>query len=396
MAQIMLCRNQTPSKRKSSAVQRHTVELASLNRYASPRDRRVKVSRRAGENESARRYRLLVEHASEIIFETDANGNFVFFNSEAAFRILQYSQEELLGRHYLSLVRPDWREKVENFYREQLREKTEVTYFEFPVLAKDRVEVWFGQSLRLVHEGGELVAQQAFCRDITENRRKQHELERSQEQLRELSSRLEAAREAERTKIAREIHDELGTLLTLMKLDLRWCALELDMGIGGEKLTPIIQLVDSAIASVQRISTQLRPSILDQLGLVAAIEWQAKEFEARLGIPCKLEINAHTPRVEQERATAIFRVLQETLTNVARHAQASEVDIRLETTEDTVTLEVRDDGRGIIEEQILSADSIGLRGMYERARHFGGRFHISGAQSGGTIASLYIPLETAP
>lgn len=382
------------SREAANLTQQHTMALTSANWYASPGDRRAKVSRRAGENESARRYRLLVEHASEIIFETGANGNFVFFNTEAAFRILQYSKEELLGRHYLSLVRPDWREKVGNFYREQLREKTEVTYLEFPVLAKDGVEVWFGQSLRLVHKDDKLVAQQAFCRDITENRRRQHELERSQEQLRELSSRLEAAREAERTNIAREIHDELGALLTLMKLDLRWCAKNLGVGAGGKKLTPIIRLVDSAIEAVQRISTQLRPSILDQLGLAAAIEWQAREFEERLGIPCKLEINARALRVEQERATAIFRIFQETLTNVARHANASEVVIRMGATEDTVTLEVSDDGKGITDERILSADSIGLLGMYERARHFGGHFHISGAPDRGTIARVCIPLET--
>lgn len=376
-------------------MQQHTMKLASPNRYASPRDRRARASRRAGENESARRYRLLVEHASEIIFETDASGNFVFFNTEAAFKILQYSKEELLGRHYLSLVRPDWRQEVGNFYREQLREKAEVTYFEFPVLAKDGAEVWLGQSLRLVHKDDELVAQQAFCRDITDNRRRQHELERSQEQLRELSSRLEAAREAERTNIAREIHDELGALLTLMKLDLRWCAKSLGVEVGREKLTPIIRLVDSAIEAVQRISTQLRPSVLDQLGLVAAVEWQAKEFEERLGIPCKLGINVRALRVEQERATAIFRIFQETLTNVARHAHASKVDIRMETTGDTVTLEVRDDGRGITDEQILSAGSIGLLGMYERARHFGGHFSISGAPDRGTIARVCIPLEAA-
>jgi signal transduction histidine kinase len=219
-----------------------------------------------------------------------------------------------------------------------------------------------------------------------------------EEQLRALSAHVESAREEERTGIAREIHDVLGQALTAIKMDLAWLARRM-AGDGAverppllEKIEVMSQTTDEVIQQVRRISAELRPGVLDDLGLLAAIEWQAQEFELRTGTVCTVESDLAESAIGRDLATAAFRIFQEALTNVARHASAKQVDVRLVQDGGTLQLDVRDDGRGITAEELADPRSLGLLGMRERARRFGGVVTVAVGPQGGTVVSLRAPL----
>jgi PAS domain S-box-containing protein len=225
-------------------------------------------------------------------------------------------------------------------------------------------------------------------------------LERNQleEQLRDLSAHVEATLEDERTSIAREIHDELGQSLTALKMDIAWIVrrasggsspLSHDALVG--KLAEMSSLTDEVIRQVRRISTELRPGVLDDLGLIAAIEWQAQDFEERTGTPCVVRSNANDAAIERPLATAVFRILQESLTNVTRHARADHVEVRIDIDDQELSLEVCDDGVGITPEDAASPKSLGLLGIRERAHRFGGTVTIGPGEPRGTIVSLRVP-----
>jgi signal transduction histidine kinase len=199
-------------------------------------------------------------------------------------------------------------------------------------------------------------------RDITEHKKTDEEIRESREQLRNLSAHLHSVREEERKLMAREIHDELGQSMTALKMDLAWLAKRLskDQKTLLEKADAMSELVDTTIRTVQRICTELRPGILDDLGLVTAIEWQADEFVSRTGIKCKLSPKPKHIVVDGERATVIFRVFQEMLTNVVRHARATKVKVGLRQENGRLVLQVKDNGVGIKEEQIIDPKSLGL------------------------------------
>lgn len=344
--------------------------------------------------ESEERYRLIVEHANDIIYETDPAGHFIYFNAETAQRILGYAQDEIMGRLYLDLIRPDYRDQVQAFYFNQFHQRIPRTYFEFPALAKDGRTVWFGQQVQLVMEGDRILKHRAICRDITEPKRKEDELERSREKLRELSAHLQSAREDERTRIARDIHDALGSTLTGIKMELAWLgkAMARSRIFPPEKFGGIMASVDETIATVRRITTELRPSILDHVGLWGAIEWQAQDFESRIGIDCDVAIRGEFPELPPNSATAVFRVVQEALTNVARHAGATQVCIRIERSEDCVLLEIHDNGKGVAEAEMENAKSYGLLGMRERIAGMGGEVNIQSAPGIGTSLYVRFPL----
>lgn len=224
-------------------------------------------------------------------------------------------------------------------------------------------------------------------------------IERSQmeEQLRELSAHLESVREDERTGISREIHDELGQALTALKMDMAWLARRLASTSNPadllERIRSMSEMTDDVIDRVRRISAELRPGVLDNLGLLAAIEWQGQEFEKRTGATCAIASNLDDAPLERGLSTAIFRIFQEALTNVARHAQATHVDVRLHRSDRTLSLEVHDDGAGISPEAALDPKSLGLLGIRERARRLGGTASVKRAAGGGTNVTVEVPLE---
>jgi two-component system sensor histidine kinase UhpB len=247
---------------------------------------------------------------------------------------------------------------------------------------------------------GELEAIIAISSDFTERKRVTQELERSEGRLRALTARLESLREEERTRIARAIHDELGQLLTGLKMDLRWVEgwLEksddvrlrpfLDRIVGGSELT------DAIIKAVQGIAAELRPGVLDSLGLKSALEFEARRFQERTGTECVVEASVEIPPLSPEVTTALFRIFQECLTNVARHSGATLVNVVLEPAGNQVHLRVSDNGRGMRDIQRASVDSLGLLGISERAKLLRGAVSFSSAEARGTTIDVQVPYPT--
>jgi len=218
-------------------------------------------------------------------------------------------------------------------------------------------------------------------------------LQQSFDQLRALGGRLETIREEERRRIAREIHDELGQALTAMKIELDSLSTAFpDAHPSSKRVASLVSMIDQTIASLRRIATELRPAILDDLGLADAIEWAAEEFERRTGTKVHLNLPRRPLTLTPERTTAMFRIFQETLTNIARHAQASEVHVQLAAEDSSLLLEVRDNGTGISEEKVSGHGSLGILGMRERALLLGGELAVGGGPGQGTWVRVRIPL----
>lgn len=231
-------------------------------------------------------------------------------------------------------------------------------------------------------------------RDISRRKQEEDERRRSQEQMHALSDHLVTIREEERSRISRMLHDELGQLLTGLKMDLVWLQrrLQPDHAPLLDKTKDMSELLDICVQTVRQVATDLRPGILDDFGLEAAIEWQLQDFQRRTDIRCTFSSDMKGDPLDAERATTIFRILQEALTNVFRHANARLVEVVLTGSAIEVTLLVCDDGRGITADEINDIRSIGLLGMRERARMRGGRLEIQGVAGGGTTVSLRLPL----
>jgi signal transduction histidine kinase len=210
---------------------------------------------------------------------------------------------------------------------------------------------------------------------------------------------LHSAREEEGTRIAREIHDELGGILTGLKWDLEKIDKTLNNPGDSTRLSEVHNrissmtgLIETTINTVRRIASELRPGVLDDLGLVAAVEWQIEQFQARSGLKCHWTNNAGDIELTRERATAVFRILQEILTNVLRHAGAANLYVKLDRSKNYFEMEVKDDGRGITESQMRNSSSLGLLGMRERALLVGGEVSITGKEDAGTTVLVRVPI----
>jgi signal transduction histidine kinase len=220
--------------------------------------------------------------------------------------------------------------------------------------------------------------------------------------LHPLSLRLEMAREEERARVARELHDELGQVLTSLKLEFMWLVDQLRKsepkpGIQlVNKLQSLIGLIEVSIQSVRQISSDLRPAVLDHLGLKEAVQWEATKFQARTGIRCRVAWGLKDGLTDRTRQLALFRILQEALTNVVRHAHAGAVRISMRVRGKVLTLTIRDNGRGITKAELSSVESIGLLGMTERARLLGGQVTITGVPGRGTTVTVLVPVINQP
>jgi PAS domain S-box-containing protein len=315
--------------------------------------------------------------------------------SDEIYRIFGLSPQEFGATYdaFLDSVHPDDREFVKRAVSEALYEKK-------PYSIDHRIVLPDG-SVRIVHEQAEVTSDEAgnpvwmlgTVQDITDLKRAEEELKKSYEQLRNLSEHLQSVREEERTKIAREIHDELGQTLTALKIEISMLAGKLypDHKPLVEKTESIVKRIDETIQAVKRICTELRPTVLDHFGLIAAIEWQAEEFQKRTGIRCEVTFTPGDIVFDQDTSTVLFRIFQETLTNVMRHADAAEVKASLKEKDGMITLEVKDNGRGITEEQINNSSSFGLLGIRERVNFLGGNVTISGMGNKGTTVKVSIP-----
>jgi PAS domain S-box-containing protein len=308
-------------------------------------------------------------------------------------------------------------DSFEELKRIPLKERyTPESYAEFKIREEKRKRGDYGPSgyeISIVRKNGEVRQLQVFRKailwdgkkqfqviyqDITELKQTEEALRASREQMRALAGRLQAVREEERTNIAREIHDELGGALTSLKIDfslLTKSALKIENEAVRTSLLAgmdsMVKFIDATIHTVRRISMELRPGVLDDLGLVAALEWQLKDFEKRTGIRSEFIVPEEEISFDAELSTVLFRIFQEALTNVARHSGATEVRVRLRMDADSPTLEVEDNGKGIEKEKILSSKSLGLLGMRERAQMFGGRITVTGTPGIGTTVTVEIP-----
>ncbi|HVY06826.1 MAG TPA: PAS domain S-box protein [Burkholderiales bacterium] len=238
-----------------------------------------------------------------------------------------------------------------------------------------------------------LNANTALRDEIEERKHVEKALRGSREKLRKLSAHLQSARESERAAVAREIHDELGATLTAAKMDLHWFAKTLadNQVPRGDKLREAVELVDSAIQTVKRIATELRPSILDHLGLWAALQWQLQEFELNFNIPCQIDPAPDGIVLANDAQTAVFRIFQEALTNIARHAKASRVKVELRPDRAGIMLGIQDNGIGLPPGKIVEPDACGIQGMRERARSFGGDVRFEQTAGGGTTVLVKFP-----
>lgn len=239
---------------------------------------------------------------------------------------------------------------------------------------------------------GEVVA---IYDDVTERKEAEYELKVSREQMRRLANHLESAREEERKKIAFEIHDELGYALTAIKMDISWLSKKMaDYDeVYLQRIKSMSELTETTLNKVRSISTQLRPSVLDHFGIAAAIDWAAKEFQKRTAVRCKVIIYPEDIRLDENVSIAVFRIFQEALTNITRHANASRVDVSFTNNDGIIELQVKDNGKGIAKKQIDALKSLGLVGMREKAKSHGGTLDVSGRKGFGTTVTLTIPIN---
>lgn len=301
-----------------------------------------------------------------------------------------YSREEAVGHTALELnlwPNPEDRRRV----MEKLKKEQRVRDFEGSIRLKNGEKRVLLLSIEQIELDGQICLLHV-ADDITLRKR-------AEQALRALSARLHSAREEEGTRIAREIHDELGGALTGLKWDLEKIDNTLNGLADGSQLAEVrnrigsmTTIIETTINTVRRIAAELRPGVLDDLGLVAAIEWQIEQFQSRSGLKCHLTNNAKEIELDREKATAVFRILQEILTNVLRHAGAANVYVKLGRTKHYFEVEVKDDGRGITESQRLNSRSLGLLGMKERALLVGGDVRVTGKERAGTTVVVRVPL----
>ena len=246
--------------------------------------------------------------------------------------------------------------------------------------------------VRIIDSGAEKIL--LIIRDTTSQKLAQEKIDRTSEKLRALAANLQQVREEERTRIARDLHDELGHILTVVKIDLstiRQTAKDSELKEIAEPLTNTIELINNSINSIKRIITELRPAVLDHLGLGPALEWQLDDFSKHTSITYTSQINYGDERLPREVETSLFRIFQETLTNISRHSQATTVDVKLSSNNNGILLSVHDNGIGLDENDVENSKSLGILGMNERAKLVGGRLIISGTPGRGTTISVVVP-----
>ena len=343
----------------------------------------------------------VLDHLPNMVFVKDAtNLRFVRFN-KAGEELLGLSRDEILGKSDYDFFPKEQADFFTDKDRTVIESRQLLDILDEPIQTKiNGLRHLHTKKIPLYDDTGQPQYLVGISEDITERKQAEVDLRSAYDQLRDIAHRLETARETERQKIARELHDEFGQALTGMKLDLSWLGTKLARLVPTAAGKPLVKKtraisasVDALIDSIRETATSLRPSMLDDLGLIPALEWLAKEFRIRTGIACDLDIAPGIARVQlsDESSTALFRIAQELLTNVTRHAHASTVHLRLSDIDEHLVLELTDNGTGITPHQITRPRSLGLRGMEERAALLGGSFMITGAPGVGTTARIAIP-----
>jgi PAS domain S-box-containing protein len=382
--------------------------------------------------ESEERYRQIVELSPDVIY-IQCEGNIVFINTAGVKLFGATSPALLIGRRVVDLIHPHYRKIVKERIRQLKEKRTEVPLIEEVYLRLDGTSVDVEVAATPITYHGKLGAE-VIVRDITERKKAEAALKQAEEelfrhrkhleemvkertqdlertnkelhheiterkryeaQLSALSAHLQSIREEERKHIAREIHDELGQVLTVLKMDFRSLCDELSTEQTKVDLNTehINQLIDRAIDSVQQVCLELRPAIVDELGLSAAIEWLAQEVEKRANIKHIITFEPKEIIVDREYSIALFRICQELLNNVVRHARATMVTISLKRKKNSLMIRIKDDGIGITDEQCFHPEALGMIGIRERVQFLGGSLAIRGIKDKGTTATISIPYK---
>ncbi len=337
---------------------------------------------------SEQRYRSLIDQASDPIMITDQSGNFLDVNISFC-NLFGYSKKEMLQLNVRNIIDPKQLEKQPMRFDRLI--KGEQVFNQRNMIDKSGNIIEVEANVKMLPDGRIL----AIARDITERRKAEQALEESYRAIRRLTEHLQNIREEERTSIAREIHDELGQQLTVMMMDVSW----LDKKISTEniaarkKVNDLLGLLDNTVKSVRRISTELRPSLLDDLGLVAAMELHLKEFGQRSGIKTVFTAPEDELQLTNQEKNNLFRIFQESLTNVARHSKAKNVKVSLEMKSEKISMQIEDDGIGFDEQKASGKETLGVLGMKERAVVMGGEYIISGKPGKGTVILVMVPLQ---
>ncbi|MFO7665855.1 MAG: PAS domain S-box protein [Desulfobacterales bacterium] len=355
--------------------------------------------------ESEELFKDSMNRAPDGVYIIDLEGKFLYSNYKAE-KIIGYSGKELLGRNALDLniLAQSSLKRAGELLEANIRGKSTGPDV-LEVIRKDGRHIMVEISTTIVQQSGKKVVLE-FIRDISERLKAEKQLKESRELLRSLVGRFEKVREEERIIISREIHDVMGGGLTGLQMDLFWLMHKIEnAGPDKEKAAVISRIflssktVENMIKVTRRISTDLRPPVLDDLGVIAAIEWQLSEFTRQSDIPHRFTTAFEYIPMDNGKAIALFRIFQETLTNIMRHSGATEIVVVLRgdgsnpSGNENLVLEIMDNGRGITEEEIIDSKSLGLLGMKERALTFSGEFSISGEPGAGTTVLIRIPSE---
>lgn len=328
-------------------------------------------------------------------WETDLLNLKVIWSKET-YRIFGVDADIFHASHqgFLEFVHPEDRARVDAAFVGSL-DKPGTNTIEHRILTPEGLLKFVEERWKIINDDQGLpVRALGTCQDVTERKKAETELQYSYQQLQELTADLHRVREEERTRIAREIHDELGQQLTGLKMDASWIGKKIAMEDTSvkEKLGNMISLIDETVKTVRRIASELRPGILDDLGLLPALEWQCEEFEKRTGIKSNFQTDLSDFNPERNLSTNIFRLYQEALTNIARHANATRVETLVEQRDGHVCLIIRDNGQGFDLEDVKKKHSLGLIGMKERALMLHGELSIESDTAAGTVIILKIPL----
>jgi PAS domain S-box-containing protein len=361
--------------------------------------RRMRAEEQLARSEA--RLRGILDSAMDSIITVDERQHIVLFNA-AAEEVFKCSREEAIGAPLAWFIPERFRaahgDQVRRFGegRGASRRMGGVGRGARVVMGLRRTgeEFPIEASISQTAEGGHRFYT-VILRDVTERLRAEQALRDSREEIQQLALAASTAREQEKSRIARELHDELGQALTALKIDVGWMRENVPEASeeAKRKLSAMQVLLDGTVAAARRISSDLRPLMLDDLGLTAAADWLAHNFSTRTGVPCELVIGGGDLDLADPHATAVFRVLQESLTNVAKHADATQVEATLERTDDEVILTVRDNGRGFSTDAPRKQGSFGLTGLRERAYLLGGDVRLESAPGQGTTVEMRIPVK---
>ncbi|HEV8540134.1 MAG TPA: PAS domain S-box protein [Nitrospiraceae bacterium] len=350
--------------------------------------------------ESESRLRAIVNSEPECVKLVSLNGTLFEMNPAGLAMIEAESADQVIGKNVLQLIYPDDRSVYWKLH--ELAGSGTAGTLQFRILGLRGTMRWMETHAGPLRDAdGRITSVLSVTRDITERKQVEDQLRQSRRQLQALTAHLQSVREQERARIARELHDEFGQVLTGLKIDLSWLGGVLRRLGRSKTVKPLLDrtyvmtnLVDESIATIRKLVAELRPAILDHLDLVAALEWQARDFQKRTGIDCEFRCTLTGIDLAPDRKTAVFRIVQEALTNVARHAKATHVTISMEEAGGQLELVVEDDGRGIADHEMASPSAFGILGMQERVELLRGQLSVHGRPGVGTTVGVVFPTKT--